>query len=258
MSEPGGGLAFNRDAQPRWDQGAAGYDARRVRSRGRWLLALERRMYQRLLPEPPPDRRLRVLDAGCGTGQLAATLAADADVLAVDLSAESLAVLRERRAPLLAVQGDLTRLGVRPASVDAVVSNIVLSHLPDDMVLRALGELHAALRPGGVLVFTVFSWGGLRRFRSFPTARGHFPSGVYYRAYTLPEARQMMAATPFTDVRVGGLGLVYSLCQPRRGFHRLYHQFGWATMPFEDLLQLRLGLFARRGAYLVVTARRSA
>ncbi len=258
MSEPARAATFNRDAQPRWDRGAAGYDARRIRSRGRWLLALERRMYFERLPAPAPGRRLRVLDAGCGTGELAARLAARADVVAVDLSAASLAVLRERRAPLLAVQGDLTRLGVRPGSVDAVVSNIVLSHLPDDLLRPALDEMHAALRPGGRLVFTVFNWDGLRRFRSFPTARGRFPSGVYYRAWTLPELRTFMASTPFVDVRIGGLGMAYAACQPMRGLHGLYHRFGWVAMPAEYLLQLRLGLLPRRGAYLVVDAKRDA
>ena len=246
---------FNRDAQGRWDQGAAIYDARRVRSRSRWFLALERRMYAALLPAPPPGRRLRVLDAGCGTGELSAWLRARADVVSVDLSAASLAVARGRPEALRVVQGDLTRLPFRRASVDAVVSNVVLPHLPDELVVRALGELHAVLRPGGRLVFTVFNWDGLRGFRSFPSARGHFPSGVYYRAYTAPELASLMAATPFTDVRVRGLGASYALCQPRRGWHGLYHRLGWVSLPVEHLVQCRLGLLPRAGAYLVVTAR---
>jgi SAM-dependent methyltransferase len=247
--------AFNRDAQGRWDQGAAIYDARRMRSRSRWFLALERRMYAALLPSPPAGRRLQVLDAGCGTGELSAWLAGRADVVSVDLSAASLAVARGRPEHLRPVQGDLTRLPIRRASVDAVVSNVVLPHLPDDLVARALRELHGVLRPDGRLIFTVFNWDGLRGFQSFPSARGHFPSGVYYRAYTAPELRTLMAATPFTDVRVRGLGACYALSQPRRGWHGLYHRFGWATLPLEHLVQCRLGLLPRAGAYLVVTAR---
>ena len=249
---------FSSDARQRWDQGAAAYDARHIRSRSRWFGPVERRMYRSLLPAPSNGRRLRVLDAGAGTGVLSAYLAAHADVVSADLSAASLAVLRTRQASVAPVQADLARLPLRPGSFDAVVSNVVFPHLPDELVVRALLELHDVLRPGGTLVFTVFNWETMRRFRTFPTARGRFPSGVYYRAYTADEARALMDATPFRDVRVRGLGAVYAFCQPRRGLHRLYHRLGWATMPLEYVLQRRLGLLSRAGAYLVVTAQKAA
>ena len=249
--------SFAGDARKRWDEGAAVYDARHVRSRSRWFGPVERRMYRSLMPPAPAGRRLRVLDAGCGTGVLSAYLAAHADVVSLDLSAASLAMLRGRRAPLAPVQADLGKLPFRTGSIDAVVSNVVLPHLPDDLVARTLDELHAALRPGGTLVFTVFNWETMRRFRAFPTPRGRFPSGVYYRAYTAAEVRSLMAATPFRDVRVLGLGAVYAFCQPRRGLHQLYHRLGWATMPIEYVLQRALGLLARAGAYLVVVARKA-
>jgi SAM-dependent methyltransferase len=247
---------FSRDARGRWDRGAAIYDARRVRSRSRWFLALERLTYRSLLPAPPSGRRLRILDAGCGTGELSKALADRADVVSIDLSATSLGVLRARPEPLAPVQGDLTRVPLRSGSVDAVVSNVVLPHLPDELVRDTLTELHRVLRPGGTLIFTVFNWDGMRRFRSFPTARGHFPSGVYYRAYTASELRDLMAASPFRDVRFLGLGLVYARCQPVRGLHGLYHRLGWATLPAEFIVQRLLGLLPRSGAYLMAVARK--
>ena len=263
LTGPGGTLtltaanAFAQEARSLWDKGAKGYDARHIRSRSRWFGPVERRTYRSLLPPAPAGRRLRVVDAGCGTGTLSAYLAVDADVVSVDLSAASLAVLRSRPGALAPVQADVTRLPLRPESVDAVVSNVVLPHLPDELVARVLDELHAVLRPGGTLVFSVFNWEAVRRFRSFPTPRGRFPSGVYYRAYTVDEVRALMAATRFRDVRVLGLGLVYAFCHPRRGLHRLYHRLGWATMPLEYLLQRRLGLLSRGGAYLLVAARKA-
>ena len=240
-----------------WEQGAAVYDARHIRSRSRWFGPVERRTYRSLLPRAPAGRRLRVLDAGCGTGTLSAYLAARDDVVALDFSAPSLSLLRARPAAVAPVQGDLARLPLRPGSVDAVVSNVVLPHLPDALVARVLDELHTVLRPGGVLVFSVFNWEAVRRFRSFPTARGRFPSGVEYRAYTRDEVVALMAATRFEDARVLGLGAVYAFCQPRRGLHRLYHRLGWMTMPLEYLVQRRLGLLSRAGAYLVVAARKA-
>src|SRR5207302_1891966 len=163
-----GDARFSSDARQRWDQGAAAYDARHIRSRSRWFGPVERRMYRSLLPAPSNGRRLRVLDAGAGTGVLSAYLAAHADVVSADLSAASLAVLRTRQASVPPVQADLARLPLRPGSFDAVVSNVVFPHLPDELVVRALLELHDVLRPGGTLVFTVFNWETMRRFRTFP------------------------------------------------------------------------------------------
>ena len=56
--------SFRGDARKRWDDGAAVYDARHVRSRSRWFGPVERRMYRSLLPPAPAGRRLRVLGLG--------------------------------------------------------------------------------------------------------------------------------------------------------------------------------------------------
>jgi ubiquinone/menaquinone biosynthesis C-methylase UbiE len=94
----------------------------------------------------------RVLDAGCGTGYLAAGLRRarpDVVVLGADLSQGMLANARTAGAwPL--VQADAARLPVADASVDLVVARGVLHHLPD--VTAALGEWRRVLRPGGAVV----------------------------------------------------------------------------------------------------------
>ena len=94
----------------------------------------------------------RVLDAGCGTGYLAAGLRrARPDVLVVgsDLSAGMLGNARAAGAwPL--VQGDAGRLPFGDGSFDVVVARGVLHHLPD--VAGALAEWRRVLAPGGAVV----------------------------------------------------------------------------------------------------------
>ena len=94
----------------------------------------------------------RVLDAGCGTGYLAAGLRRarpDAYVVGSDLSAGMLGNAREAGAwPL--VQGDAERLPFRDGSFDLVVARGVLHHLPD--VPAALREWRRVLAPGGAVV----------------------------------------------------------------------------------------------------------
>ncbi|PRY52098.1 methyltransferase family protein [Geodermatophilus tzadiensis] len=106
--------------------------------------------YGRLLLRALPPRCERVLEVGCGTGDLAAALAARvAAVDAVDRSPAMAALARARVPPGVRVlEGDVLELGLPAGGYDAVVGVSVLHHLPLEEALRTLA---AALRPGGVL-----------------------------------------------------------------------------------------------------------
>jgi SAM-dependent methyltransferase len=99
----------------------------------------------------------KVLEAGCGVGAQTVTLARNsplAQITSVDISAESLAIARQRvtAAGLTNVtfeQGDLFALPYPPGSFDHVFVCFVLEHLSDPA--RALACLRAVTRPGGTL-----------------------------------------------------------------------------------------------------------
>jgi SAM-dependent methyltransferase len=103
------------------------------------------------------DRRLRVLDAGCGEGLLCEALAArhpDWEVVGADFDAEQLEKGRARAddehiANLRYVQADLTQ-DLGSGLYDAVVAVECLVEIPDDEA--ALGRMAHALRPEGLLL----------------------------------------------------------------------------------------------------------
>ncbi len=95
-----------------------------------------------------------VADLGCGTAQMAATLAPHVKrVIGVDQSAAMLKAARKRVAGLANVelrQGELLALPIEDGACDGALMTLVLGYLPDPA--PALAESFRVLAPGGRLV----------------------------------------------------------------------------------------------------------
>jgi demethylmenaquinone methyltransferase / 2-methoxy-6-polyprenyl-1,4-benzoquinol methylase len=92
----------------------------------------------------------RVLDACCGTGELALAARAEGGrVTALDFSPRMLERARRKTADVDWVQGDLLALPFEEGSFDAVTVGFGLRNVED--LDRALSELRRVLRPGGRL-----------------------------------------------------------------------------------------------------------
>jgi ubiquinone/menaquinone biosynthesis C-methylase UbiE len=143
---------------------------------GAYIVASSATEQQRLLAQAerlaPLTRRLfrdagiapgmRVLDLGCGLGDVSLLVAAlvgpHGAVVGVDRDTSSLAVARARAAEqglamVTFVEGDVHDLGVLTAgpAFDALVGRAILGHVADRAaVLRAAAAL---VRPGGVIAF---------------------------------------------------------------------------------------------------------
>jgi demethylmenaquinone methyltransferase/2-methoxy-6-polyprenyl-1,4-benzoquinol methylase len=163
----------------------------------------------------------RVLDAACGTGDLAI---ADRDagashVTGLDFSEQMLARAR-RKAPLEWVQGDLLALPFEDASFDAATVGFGVRNVAD--LERALRELRRVLRPGGRLAILEITQprGPLRPFfslwfdRIVPVLGKVLPGGAAYtylpasvkRFPPAEELAELMRACGFGEVRFRLLG----------------------------------------------------
>jgi trans-aconitate 2-methyltransferase len=115
------------------------------------------RPFYDLLAMVRPARGMRVVDLGCGTGELtgeAHRRLQAASTLGIDSSQAML----EKAAPLAGdglsfALGDIGRLEAKEGSYDLVFSNAALHWLPDHPSL--LGRLKALLAPGGQLAVQV-------------------------------------------------------------------------------------------------------
>ncbi|WFM70096.1 methyltransferase domain-containing protein [Halomonas sp. CKK8] len=116
----------------------------------------ERAVAQRIMAEPLlsrlPARAERVLDLGCGPGEMAASLARHfgrgCTVSGLDLAPGMLEVARRTHGDTARwLCGDAAALPLGDASQDLVVSNLAIQWCPD--LDAVMAELHRVLRPGG-------------------------------------------------------------------------------------------------------------
>lgn len=104
-------------------------------------------------------RPRRVLEVGCGRGELAERIAAAGiDVVALDQSERMVELTRARGVD--ARVGDVQALPFGEGEFDAAVANFMLYHVPD--LDGALAELARVLRPGGTLVAATNGYDQLR------------------------------------------------------------------------------------------------
>jgi SAM-dependent methyltransferase len=150
-----------------------------------------------------------ILDFGCGPGRDLKTFT-DLGHVAVGLdgSARFAAMAREYSGCEVLEQ-DFLALDLAPARFDGVFANAVLFHVPTRELPRVLGELHAALKPGGVLFSSnphganqegwnrerYGAYHDLAGWRRYLTAAGFTELSHYYRPPGLPREQQPWLAS---------------------------------------------------------------
>jgi len=148
------------------------------------------------------DRR-RVLDVGCGTGELTRVLAeeADGEAVGVDADPDLLAVAREH-APVAA--GDALQLPFRNSSFDLVVCQALLVNLPEPAAAlwefaRVSSDLVAAIEPDNGEVFVESTVDAEPRLAA--RARRAYLDGVETDAALGADAADAFRTAGLSDVR---------------------------------------------------------
>jgi SAM-dependent methyltransferase len=150
-----------------------------------------------------------ILDFGCGPGRdLKVFKDSGHEAVGLEGSARFAAMAREYSGCEVLEQ-DFLKLELPPARFDGVFANASLFHVPGRELPRVLRELHAALKPGGVLFSSnprgtneegwnrgrYGAYHDLEAWRGYLAAAGFAELDHYYRPPGLPREQQSWLAS---------------------------------------------------------------
>ena len=107
----------------------------------------------------------KVLDVGCGTGNLTLTAkmyaGAPGSVYGIDPSPEMIDVAQKKAKRMgsetIFDTGLIEKIAFPDATFDVVISRLVIHHLPDDLKRRGFAEVFRVLKPGGSFLLADFN-----------------------------------------------------------------------------------------------------
>jgi len=157
-----------------------------------------------LLGALPVDRRLRILDVGCGPGRdLSEFVRRGHDVVGLD-GCHAFVEMARAHAEVDVLHQEFLHLDLPPESFDGIFANATLFHIPRVGLPRVLRQLRDALREGGALFCSNprgdnrEGWSGdrygcfldLDAWRNLFIAAGFDEISHYYRPEGLPREQQ--------------------------------------------------------------------
>lgn len=162
-----------------------------------------------LLRHIQADAPYQILDFGCGPGRDLRTFSALGHTpIGLDGCPQFVEMARSD-SQCEAWQQDFLALDLPPARFDGIFANAVLFHIPSQELPRVLRQLHATLKPGGVLFSSnprgdnQEGWNGnrygayydLNNWRNLLLAAGFSELEHYYRPQGLPREQQPWLAS---------------------------------------------------------------
>lgn len=204
-------------------------------------------------PYLPPDRDAAVLDVGCGPGHFLYYLHGEGyrAYKGIDLSRECVEMCR--RQGLNARQADaFEHLAERAGTLDAIVCNDVLEHLPKERGFRFVEHCRAALKEEGVLIVKVPN-------SACPIvgARARYSDITHETGFTAHSLRTLLLCGGFGVVEVyepdiyvtrnplANVAARAAFCALTVGFKLLFRLYGVAT---RELMTKHIFAVARRSS----------
>lgn len=179
--------------------------------------------------------KLKILDAGCGTGGLTKKLSTFGETIGIDISEKAIKLAKKRG--LKVQKGSINKINFPNKNFDVVVSVDVLYHqwVEDDKA--AIKELLRVLKPGGIL---------LLKLPAYEFLRSSHDLVVYTKKrYTKKDLLKLFKGTQATIIKASFLGsfllpiIIFKIFTTRiAGRIKPYSSVGKLWNPINNLLIL--------------------
>lgn len=158
---------------------------------GHWWFRWRYELITKLVRGLKTNDDFRILDAGCGTGQMTKKLETIGHAIGLDSAQEAIDYARSRGVERL-VRGSITAPPFAHGAFDCVLALDVIEHVDDDMGI--LTSLYQVIKPGGHLIITVPAFNALWS--------EHDEINHHKRRYRSPQLRHLIAEAGFEVDRV--------------------------------------------------------
>lgn len=144
---------------------------------------------------------MRVLDVGCGTGNLASQLRQliNAEIIGIDVSIPMLEIAREKSLEVICTDVDNKKLPFHDGSFDTVIGAYVIHHI--DNLASLFSECYRILR-NGMLVLITASHKQIEH--QHPVIKQFFPSFIDIdkgRFPDIPKINYLLSSAGFKDIK---------------------------------------------------------
>jgi SAM-dependent methyltransferase len=148
-------------------------------------------MITEIVDSLPKGADFRLLDAGCGTGQMTKLLEEYGNAVGLEIAPEAIALARKRGVRNV-VQGSISDPPFEAGSFDLVLSLDVIEHVDHD--IQILSSLFEVVKPGGHLIVTVPAFEALWS--------EHDEINQHKRRYRVPQLKAMLEESGFAVDRI--------------------------------------------------------
>ena len=228
-----------------------------------WYRGLHDLVLRFVRPAAGPNKTLRILAAGCGTGRMMELLLPFGDVEGFDFSGEAVRFCAQRG--LLNVsRRDMTTWHGGSGLYDVIISLDVLCHksiIDEDAIVK---EFHRALKPGGILIVNLPAFELLRRrhdravhtrkrFTKKETVARYEAMGfsISHVSYRLPHLFLIIFCKKWAERLSGDKGMESDVAMPPRWLNAL---LTWCNL-FENRC-IASGVSMPLGTSLFIVARK--